>query len=145
MSKVSKRRADTLDSTAEPTPPCTFVIFGATGDLTKRLLMPAFYNLSGSKLLDKDFCILGVGRKGSSDEEFQAITASSTLAGPVTIEDDADEDPSAPGRQVDIIVEVKIPQGTPSGTYTASYGAESDPEQSGAPGGPGGPGGFNAE
>ena len=30
-------------------PPCTLVIFGAGGDLTKRLLMPALYNLSGSQ------------------------------------------------------------------------------------------------
>jgi len=72
VSKVSKRSADALSSTAEKTTPCTFVIFGATGDLTKRLLIPALYNLSGSKLLDDGFNILGVGRKEGSDEEFQA-------------------------------------------------------------------------
>ncbi len=43
-------------------PPCTLVIFGAGGDLTKRLLMPALYNLSGSHLLPDDFKILGLDR-----------------------------------------------------------------------------------
>ena len=47
------------------------VIFGANGDLTKRLLMPALYNLSGSKLLDDKFSILGVDRDESTDDAFQ--------------------------------------------------------------------------
>ncbi len=41
-------------------PPCTLVIFGAGGDLTKRLLMPALYNLNHMKLLDDAFKIVGV-------------------------------------------------------------------------------------
>ncbi len=60
-----------LAKTAEPAPPCTLVIFGANGDLTKRLLMPALYNLSGSKLLDDKFSILGVDRDAGSDADFQ--------------------------------------------------------------------------
>ena len=60
-----------LSKTADPAPPCTMVIFGANGDLTKRLLMPALYNLSGSKLLDDKFSILGVDRDESTDEAFQ--------------------------------------------------------------------------
>ena len=36
----------------KPAPPCTLVIFGAAGDLTKRLLMPSLYNLAGAGLLD---------------------------------------------------------------------------------------------
>jgi len=43
-----------------PAPPCTIVVFGAAGDLTKRLLMPAVYNLAGSKLLDDKFQIKGL-------------------------------------------------------------------------------------
>ena len=54
-----------------PAPPCTLVIFGAHGDLTKRLLMPALYNLNGSKLLDSNFSIVGVDRVDSSDEEWR--------------------------------------------------------------------------
>ena len=43
-------------------PPCAMVIFGSSGDLTKRLLMPAIYNLAKSKLLPKNFLIIGVDR-----------------------------------------------------------------------------------
>ena len=43
-----------------PAPPCTLVIFGAGGDLTKRLLMPALYNLSSDGLLDEQMKIIGV-------------------------------------------------------------------------------------
>ncbi len=60
-----------LAKTAAPAPACTLVIFGANGDLTKRLLMPALYNLSGGKLLDDTFSVIGVDRAQSSDEDFQ--------------------------------------------------------------------------
>jgi glucose-6-phosphate 1-dehydrogenase len=43
-----------------PAPPCTLVIFGAGGDLTKRLLMPALYNLAVDGLLDGGMQIVGV-------------------------------------------------------------------------------------
>ena len=61
-----------LAKTAQPAPPCTLVIFGAGGDLTKRLLMPALYNLAGGKLLDEGFSILGIDRDASTDDEYQA-------------------------------------------------------------------------
>jgi glucose-6-phosphate 1-dehydrogenase len=41
-------------------PPCAMVIFGAGGDLTKRLVMPALYNLSCSSLLPRNFALVGV-------------------------------------------------------------------------------------
>jgi glucose-6-phosphate 1-dehydrogenase len=44
-----------------PADPCTMVIFGASGDLTKRLLMPALYNLSHTKVLPEKFAVIGVG------------------------------------------------------------------------------------
>jgi glucose-6-phosphate 1-dehydrogenase len=43
-----------------PAPPCTLVIFGAGGDLTQRLLMPALYNLAVDGLLDDGMRIIGV-------------------------------------------------------------------------------------
>ena len=43
-----------------PAPPCTLVIFGAGGDLTQRLLMPALYNLAVDGLLDEGMKIVGV-------------------------------------------------------------------------------------
>jgi glucose-6-phosphate 1-dehydrogenase len=45
---------------AKPAGPCTVVIFGAGGDLTKRLIVPALYNLSTSKLLPDEFALIGV-------------------------------------------------------------------------------------
>ena len=51
-----------------PAPPCTVVIFGAGGDLTARLLMPALYNLSVSELLDARFAVIGVDRLDLDDD-----------------------------------------------------------------------------
>lgn len=55
-------------SVSPPAPPCTLVIFGAGGDLTKRLLMPALYNLAGGGLLDGGFSVLGVDHNPLTDE-----------------------------------------------------------------------------
>ncbi len=60
-----------LAKTAKPAPACTLVIFGANGDLTKRLLMPALYNLSGAKLLDEHFSIVGIDRDAGTDADFR--------------------------------------------------------------------------
>ena len=51
----------------EPAPPCTLVIFGAGGDLTKRLLMPALYNLAGGGLLPDKLTIVGVDHNANDD------------------------------------------------------------------------------
>ena len=51
--------------------PCSFVIFGATGDLTHRLVMPSLYNLEASGLLPDKFCVVGVARKGTSSEDLR--------------------------------------------------------------------------
>ena len=51
--------------------PCAFVIFGAAGDLTKRLLLPALYNLAAAKHLPDDFCLVGVARYDLSDQDFR--------------------------------------------------------------------------
>ena len=56
---------------AHPAPPATLVIFGAHGDLTKRLLMPALYNLAGAGLLDDGFRIVGVDRVESDAAKWQ--------------------------------------------------------------------------
>jgi len=49
---------------SERTPdPCIVVIFGASGDLTKRKLLPALYHLEQSGLLPKDFAVVGVARR----------------------------------------------------------------------------------
>jgi len=45
-----------------PADPCALVIFGASGDLTKRLVMPALYNLARTKVLPEKFSLIGVAR-----------------------------------------------------------------------------------
>ncbi len=56
---------------ADPAPPCALVIFGAAGDLTKRLLMPALYNLACAGLLDDKFALHGVDRAEGDDASFR--------------------------------------------------------------------------
>ena len=56
---------------AEPAPPCNLVVFGASGDLTSRLLAPAIYNLRRGELLPENFALLGVARRDESDEGFR--------------------------------------------------------------------------
>src|SRR3954468_7691462 len=56
----------------EPAPsPATLVIFGASGDLTKRKLLPAVYHLSRGQRLPARFNVIGVARTPMSDEEFR--------------------------------------------------------------------------
>ena len=50
---------------------CAIVIFGASGDLTKRKLMPSLCNLVASGLMAEDFAIIGVGRREWTDEDFR--------------------------------------------------------------------------
>ncbi|MEO1670736.1 MAG: glucose-6-phosphate dehydrogenase, partial [Cyanobacteria bacterium J06631_2] len=59
--KPSVRQAD----------PCVIVIFGASGDLTKRKLIPALYNLASSNLLPDQFAVVGVARHSDTSEEFR--------------------------------------------------------------------------
>jgi len=50
---------------------CTLVIFGATGDLTHRKLMPAFYDLEFKNALHKDFKVIGFARRNKSNESYR--------------------------------------------------------------------------
>jgi glucose-6-phosphate 1-dehydrogenase len=54
-----------------PGDPCTIVIFGASGDLTKRKLLPALYNLKALKLLPENFAVIGVAVSESNDELYR--------------------------------------------------------------------------
>ncbi len=56
-------------------PPTVVVIFGASGDLTARKLIPAVYNLGVDNLLPADFYLVGYGRKAIPDEEFRTLAA----------------------------------------------------------------------
>src|SRR5882672_2127635 len=78
-------------SRAQKAPPCTLVIFGAGGDLTKRLLIPALYNLAKAKLLSEQFAIIAVHRTPKPVGTFREYLAegirsfvSDTASGPAT-------------------------------------------------------------
>jgi len=61
--------APTKPRTARVADPCVMVIFGFSGDLTRRKLIPALYNLASQHLLSPDFSIIGLGRSAMSDED----------------------------------------------------------------------------
>jgi len=61
------------DDAANPTSqPCVMLIFGASGDLTKRLLVPALYNLACDRLLSDKFAVLGAAMDELTTETFRA-------------------------------------------------------------------------
>ena len=70
-------KAPSMDMPAEecvtvgPLDPCTIVIFGASGDLTARKMVPALYNLYLHDGLPKPFVIVGASRTSMSHEEFR--------------------------------------------------------------------------
>jgi glucose-6-phosphate 1-dehydrogenase len=51
--------------------PCSLVVFGASGDLMHRLLVPALYNLAAGGLLPDAFALIGVGRSEMSHDAFR--------------------------------------------------------------------------
>ena len=77
--------------TSRKAPPCALIIFGAGGDLTKRLLMPAIYNLAKAELLSERFAIIAVDRTPKPVEAFREYLAegvrdfiSDTASGPAS-------------------------------------------------------------
>src|SRR3954453_16878132 len=61
----------TEDSNLARPDPCCFVLFGATGDLAHRLVIPALYNLAASGLLPDPFAIVGVARRDVSADDLR--------------------------------------------------------------------------
>jgi glucose-6-phosphate 1-dehydrogenase len=64
--------ANSVANAARVADPCCFVIFGASGDLTRRLLVPALYNLAAAGLLADGFSVIGVGRTPQSADDFRS-------------------------------------------------------------------------
>src|SRR3569623_1688584 len=60
-----------MDTSTPPAGPCVTGTFGATGDLTKRKLMPALYNIASTGLLPKEFAVVGVAIDDISRAQFQ--------------------------------------------------------------------------
>jgi glucose-6-phosphate 1-dehydrogenase len=75
------------DENAGPAGPTVFVLFGATGDLARRMVLPAFYRLAREGLLPSQWVLVGNGRGDVAHEDFRArvrdsVTASGTEPGP---------------------------------------------------------------
>ena len=67
-------QAQTLTTPARPrvgrtADPCVMVIFGVSGDLTRRKLIPALYNLASQQLLSREFAVVGVGRAPMTNDQ----------------------------------------------------------------------------
>ena len=54
-------------------PPCVLVVFGASGDLTRRKLIPALETLAANRLLSTGFVMVGVGRTEMTDDAFRRL------------------------------------------------------------------------
>jgi glucose-6-phosphate 1-dehydrogenase len=67
---------DELEQISRVTGPCLMVLFGAAGDLTKRKLIPALFNLVKAKLLSSEFAVVGVSKDELSQEQWRAQVTS---------------------------------------------------------------------
>jgi glucose-6-phosphate 1-dehydrogenase len=75
MGPLAPDRVYQPDSTKSPMPePCAVVIFGGSGDLARRKLVPAVYNLLLDGVLPGNYAILGTGRKPLSDLDFRTVS-----------------------------------------------------------------------
>ena len=64
--------------------PCTVVLFGASGDLTQRMVMPAIFRLVRNGLLSPSCRVIGFARSRMTDEEFRSRMQTAVLRGAVT-------------------------------------------------------------
>src|SRR5262252_3840371 len=64
-------QSETAEAVGRRGDPCAMVIFGASGDLTKRKLIPALYNLAEDSLISQEFALIGLGRTEMSSEQFR--------------------------------------------------------------------------
>jgi glucose-6-phosphate 1-dehydrogenase len=86
MSTITLEKPLTEPFRVEHTPdPCVMVIFGASGDLTKRKLLPAVYTLYREHLVPPNFSVVGCSRSEMSDDEFRSRMrdAAKEFSGPV--------------------------------------------------------------
>lgn len=61
-------------------PSCVLILFGASGDLTKKKLIPALYRLYKNKLLPEEFALLGISRTPWTSEQYRAVVEETTKA-----------------------------------------------------------------
>jgi glucose-6-phosphate 1-dehydrogenase len=92
MPKTAQVVANPPRRQAKPADPCTMVIFGASGDLTKRLVVPALYNLARTRVLPENFALIGVARSERTTESWRDHLHAmlKTFVGNATTEFDVD-------------------------------------------------------
>ena len=74
MTTMERERSSNVKRTSDSSiQPCTLVIFGGSGDLTRRKLFPAVYNLILDGLLPENYAVVGIGRKPWSNEDFRHV------------------------------------------------------------------------
>jgi glucose-6-phosphate 1-dehydrogenase len=75
-----------------PADPCAMVVFGAGGDMAKRLLIPALYNLARTKVLPEKFALIGVDLTEGTAESWRdhLYDTLKTFVGNATAEFDID-------------------------------------------------------
>src|ERR1700756_5366992 len=71
MSEDNNRSGSLYAGTADP---CAIVLFGASGDLAKRKVIPAMYDLATHNSLGSRYAIVGFARTAMSDEQFRTST-----------------------------------------------------------------------
>src|SRR5262245_59005651 len=71
MNDLSSALSSHVIKPGSPASPCAMVIFGGSGDLTKRKLLPALVNLSRDGLLPRDFAVIALARRPFSDQDFR--------------------------------------------------------------------------
>ena len=70
-SRSPNQERRTQAASAVAAPPCAMVIFGAAGDLTKRLVVPALYNLAETHQLSNQFQLVGVDLAAKTSEQWR--------------------------------------------------------------------------
>src|SRR5579862_7666131 len=68
---ISSQAEMTAETVGRPGDPCVMVIFGAAGDLTRRKLITALYNLAAANLLSREFAVVGLAREAMTTEQFR--------------------------------------------------------------------------
>ncbi len=71
MSDTAEMPAVSAPPIGRPGDPCVMVIFGVAGDLTRRKLIPALYNLAKAQLLSREFAVVGIARTPMSTDDFR--------------------------------------------------------------------------
>src|SRR5436190_17011880 len=70
LAKVEAIAPPVREAPTRIAPPCAFVIFGATGDLTRRKLLPAIFKLVQSGSVTERFAVVGIARSALTREQF---------------------------------------------------------------------------